>query len=55
MFFPNKTSNFKFNELVFFKVEINDTSNTQVIGQTQDYCWEDRCTFPSVQGLLNFF
>jgi len=53
IFFPKKTSDLKFKELVFFKVEINDPSNAMVIGQTQDYCWDDRCTFPSVQVIGN--
>ena len=51
IFFPKKTSDLKFKELVFFKVEINDPSNAIILGQTQDYCWDDRCTFPSVKGL----
>jgi len=53
IFFPKKTSNLQFNELVFFKVEINDPSNAKIIGQTQDYCWDDRCTFPSVKVIGN--
>jgi len=53
IFFPKRTSNFQFDELVFFKVEINDPSNAKVIGQIEDYCWEDSCTFPSVQVVGN--
>ena len=51
MYFPEKTSNLQFKDLVLFNVEINDTYNAKVLGQTQDYCWDDECVFPPVKGL----
>ncbi|OUM69447.1 hypothetical protein PIROE2DRAFT_2533 [Piromyces sp. E2] len=35
-----------YDQLMFFKVEINDTYNTEIIGQTTNFCWENECTFP---------
>jgi len=51
MYFPRKTVNIQLEDFVFFNVEIDDPSNAKVLGQTQDYCWDDRCIFPSVKGL----
>ena len=51
MLFPQKTNNIQFEDLVYFNVEINDTYNAKVLGQTQDYCWDDECVFPPVKGL----
>jgi len=50
MYFPQKNS-FHYNDLVLFKIEINDPYNAHVIGQTNDYCWDDKCTFPPLKGL----
>ena len=54
MYFPQKTSNIQFNDLVLFNVEVNDTYNTQVLGQTKDYCWGEVCILPPVKGLYSF-
>jgi len=51
MYFPKKTSNIQFEELVLFTVETNDTYNTKVLGQTYDYCWDEVCILPPVNGL----
>jgi len=48
MFFPKETSNFQFEDLVLFDVEINDTYNARVLGQTKDYCFDETCTLPPV-------
>jgi len=54
MYFPHKTLNLQLEDFAFFNVEIDDTSNAKVLGQTQDYCWDDRCVFPPVKGLQLF-
>ncbi len=54
MYFPSETSSLHLEDLVFFNVEINDPSNVKILGQTRDYCWDDRCKFPSVKGLQFF-
>jgi len=50
MYFPKEGENFQLEDLAFFNVEIDDPSNAVVIGQTYDYCWDDRCIFPPVKG-----
>jgi len=50
MLFPQKTNNIQFEDLVYFNVEINDTYNAKVLGQTRDYCWNEVCTLPPVKG-----
>jgi len=51
MYFPQKTSNIQFEDLILFNVEVNDTYNARVLGQTKDYCWNEYCIFPPVKGL----
>jgi len=53
MYFPQKTVDLQLEDFVFFNVEIDDPSNAKVLGQTQDYCWDDRCIFPSVKVIGN--
>ena len=50
MFFPEKTINTRFEDLVFFIVETEDSFKAQVLGQTQNYCWNEFCELPSVKG-----
>ncbi|OUM61681.1 hypothetical protein PIROE2DRAFT_12276 [Piromyces sp. E2] len=33
--------------LMFFKLEMNDTYNTEIKGQTEDYCFETKCELPN--------
>jgi len=54
MYFPQKTNNLQFDDLILFNVKTNDTYNTKVLGQTKDYCWGESCTFPPVKGLRLF-
>jgi len=54
MYFPEETNNFEFEDLVLFNVEVNDTYNAKVLGQTKDYCWDEYCIFPPVKGLQLF-
>jgi len=51
MYFPQKNKNIQYENLVLFNVEINDTYNAKVLGQTHDYCWDEVCIFPPVKGL----
>ncbi len=51
MLFPNETSNIQYEDLVLFNIEVNDTYNAKVLGQTKDYCWNEYCIFPPVKGL----
>jgi len=53
MYFPQKTSNIQFEDLILFNVEVNDTYNAYVFGQTKDYCWDEFCTFPPVKVIGN--
>jgi len=53
LYFPHKTSSLDFEDLVLFNVEVNDTYNAKVIGQTKDYCWDDVCVFPPVKVIGN--
>ena len=57
MYFPEETNNFEFEDLVLFNVEVNDTYNARVLGQTKDYCFDEACTLPPVMGsqLFHFF
>jgi len=50
MFFPQEKKDLQLEDLVFFKVEINGQNNAVLLGQTYDYCWDDRCIFPPVKG-----
>jgi len=51
MYFPHETTSLHLEDLVFFNVEIDDPSNAAVVGQTRNYCWDDKCVFPPVKGL----
>ncbi|OUM65258.1 hypothetical protein PIROE2DRAFT_7805 [Piromyces sp. E2] len=51
--FKSDISNVEFNEFMFFNLEINDTYNAVLVGQTNSYCWEDKCTFPPVKVVGN--
>jgi len=51
MYFPHKTVDVQLEDLVYFNIEIDDTSNAKVLGLTKDYCWDDRCIIPPVKGL----
>jgi len=53
MYFPHKTSNLQFEDLIFFNVETNDPYNAIAIGQTQEYCWDEVCKFPPVTVIGN--
>jgi len=53
IYFPQKTNNIQFEDLVLFNVEINDTYNAKVLGQTKDYCWDEVCMFPPVKVIGN--
>jgi len=48
--FPEETSDLTYEDLVLFNVEVNDTYNAKVIGQTKDYYWDEFCEFPPVAG-----
>ncbi len=50
IFFPKKASNTKLEDLIFFTVETDDSFNSQVVGQTQEYCWDEVCEFPPIKG-----
>jgi len=47
------------NELVFFKIEIEDTEGKKddvaLFGQTQGYCWVDGCTINNIKSMRFFF
>ena len=51
MYFPQETNDLHLEDLVFFSVEIDDPSNVKLLGQTQDYCWDDSCIFPPVKSM----
>jgi len=52
MFFVSKNSTkLDFNDFVFTAIEVNDTYNAKVLGQSQSYCWDDVCEFPKVKGI----
>jgi len=53
MYFPKETSNIRYEDLVLFNVEVNDTYNAKVLGQTKDYCWDEFCEFPPVAVIGN--
>ena len=55
IYFSKETSNIKYEDLVLFNIEVNDTYNAKVIGQTKDYCWDETCILPPVNGLNLFF
>jgi hypothetical protein len=41
------------NDLIIFEIEMNNTYNTKIYGQTYSYCWDDVCSIPSVEILAN--
>ncbi|KAG4102830.1 hypothetical protein H8356DRAFT_929991 [Neocallimastix lanati (nom. inval.)] len=43
-------SHMSLNNIFSYEVEVDDTYNTELIGQTQSFCFNDLCTFPSVKG-----
>eukprot|EP00833_Pecoramyces_ruminatium_P000184 jgi/Orpsp1_1/1174216/evm.model.c7180000049310.1 len=49
MEFGSDVSAVKLNELLFFNLEINDTYNAKVLGQSNSYCWDKSCIFPSAK------
>lgn len=51
IYFPEEADNIKFDDLVLFNVETNDTYNAYTVGQTKDYCWGEVCVLPPVKGL----
>jgi len=53
IYFPEETSNIQFEDLVLFNIEVNDTYNAKVVGQTNNYCWNEFCTFPPVKVIGN--
>jgi len=53
MYFPQRNKNIQYEDLVLFNVEINDTYNAKVLGQTNNYCWDEVCTFPPVSVIGN--
>jgi len=36
--------------VMFFKVEIDDSYNAAIIGETMKYCLNDECTLPPIKG-----
>jgi len=50
MFLHTDLSNANYDEFMFTAVEINDTYHAEIHGQSQYYCWDDRCEFPAVKG-----
>ncbi|ORX87196.1 hypothetical protein BCR32DRAFT_240335 [Anaeromyces robustus] len=46
--FEDDISDMNLNDIVFFTVEVNDTYNTEIYGQTQNYCWKDSCILPPI-------
>ena len=54
MYFPQESSDIQFDDLILFNVEVNDTYNAVLEGQTQNYCWGEFCEFPPVKGLQLF-
>jgi len=53
IYFSKETSNIQYEDLVLFNVEVNDTYNAKVIGQTKDYCWDEACILPPVNVIGN--
>lgn len=54
--FESDISSIKFNEFMFFSINVIDTYNVELYGQTQSYCWGDSCVFPQVKGkFLNIY
>ncbi|ORX47605.1 hypothetical protein BCR36DRAFT_413546 [Piromyces finnis] len=51
--FETDISNIQFDELLFYKLEINDTYNARLKGQTQSYCWGESCNFPQINVIGN--
>ncbi|ORX52523.1 hypothetical protein BCR36DRAFT_369322 [Piromyces finnis] len=51
--FGSNVDKLNIDELVFFKVEIEDTEgkkdNVVLFGQTQEYCWEDACSINNIK------
>lgn len=39
-------------DLIFFKLEINDTYNAEIIGQTENYCLGTDCILPNFKSKI---
>ncbi|OUM70479.1 hypothetical protein PIROE2DRAFT_1345 [Piromyces sp. E2] len=50
--FDADISHIEFNEFMFYKLEVNDTYNVELYGQTHSYCWGEKCLFPQIKSLL---
>jgi len=53
MFFPHKTNSSRFEDLVIFIVETEDSFKAQVLGQSLNYCWNEVCELPGVKVIGN--
>lgn len=42
------------NDLIIFEIEMNNTYNTKIYGQTYSYCWDDVCSIPSVESKYRY-
>jgi len=40
-------------DFIFFNVETNDSKNTKIVGQTNNYCWENICVIPDIISTFN--
>jgi len=40
-----------FDDIIYFRVVINDTNNAVLLGDTISFC-KDKCSFPQVKGRL---
>ncbi|OUM56930.1 hypothetical protein PIROE2DRAFT_18248, partial [Piromyces sp. E2] len=47
--FNSDSSRIHYDEFMFFNIEINDTYNAELIGQSQSYCWSDSCLYPPLK------
>ncbi|ORX47569.1 hypothetical protein BCR36DRAFT_92865 [Piromyces finnis] len=51
--FGSDIANVEISEFMFFKLEVNDTYNSALVGQTRSYCWDNFCEFPIVRVVGN--
>ncbi|ORX76364.1 hypothetical protein BCR32DRAFT_271328 [Anaeromyces robustus] len=51
--FETDINNAKYDDFALISVEINDTYNTKLLGQVQNYCWSDNCIFPAAKVIGN--
>jgi len=40
------------NEMIFFKVNVNDTYNAAIVGKASSYCINNECILPPVKSIL---